>query len=241
MPSGTVTFQDGSTTLGTGTLNGSGVATYATSSLAAGQHSMTAAYNGDSNNAASTSIILTQTVNAADFGLSSSPSSATVAAGQSSIFMLSVTSQGAFTAPINFSCSGLPALASCGFSPATVTPSSGAVTTTLTIATAARMALLVPHAVGHRAGPLYVSCLALMAMLLAPVAPARPKRGKLGSYILVVLMAGLCLLQGACGGASINNNVPGAVGGTPAGLHTVKVIGTAGSTQHSTTLTLTVQ
>ncbi|MFY9701882.1 MAG: Ig-like domain-containing protein, partial [Terriglobales bacterium] len=41
-PTGTVTFYDGATALGTGTLNGSGIATYTTSSLAVGQHSMTA-------------------------------------------------------------------------------------------------------------------------------------------------------------------------------------------------------
>ena len=56
-------FMDGSTTLGTGTLNGFGVATYTTSSLAVGQHSITAVYGGDANNAGSTSAVLTQTVN----------------------------------------------------------------------------------------------------------------------------------------------------------------------------------
>ncbi len=48
-PTGTVTFKDGSTTLGTGTLNGSGVATFATSSLSAGTHPITATYGGDGN------------------------------------------------------------------------------------------------------------------------------------------------------------------------------------------------
>jgi hypothetical protein len=53
---------DGSTVLGTGTVNGARIATYATSSLAAGTHSITAAYGGDSNNLASTSGVLTQIV-----------------------------------------------------------------------------------------------------------------------------------------------------------------------------------
>jgi hypothetical protein len=62
-PTGTVTFKDGSTTLGTGTLNSSGSATLTTSSLAVGPHSITAAYGGDTNFITSTSPAITQTVN----------------------------------------------------------------------------------------------------------------------------------------------------------------------------------
>jgi hypothetical protein len=48
-PSGTVTFFDGAIALGTATLNSSGVATYATTALAAGPHSISATYNSDTN------------------------------------------------------------------------------------------------------------------------------------------------------------------------------------------------
>jgi len=58
---GTVTFFDGSTSLGTGTLS-SGVATFSTSALALGSHSITASYAGDSNYAGSASSVLTQNV-----------------------------------------------------------------------------------------------------------------------------------------------------------------------------------
>ncbi len=58
----TITFMDGATTLGTGTLS-SGVATLSTSSLAAGSHSLTAAYAGDTNFLASTSPAVNYTVN----------------------------------------------------------------------------------------------------------------------------------------------------------------------------------
>lgn len=64
-PTGTVTFKDGSTTLGTGTLNSSGVATFTTSALTGGTHSITAVYGGDSNFQPATSTALTQTVNVA--------------------------------------------------------------------------------------------------------------------------------------------------------------------------------
>ena len=59
---GTVSFKSGSTTLGTVTLSG-GTASYTTSTLTAGTKSITAVYNGDANDAASTSAVLSQIVN----------------------------------------------------------------------------------------------------------------------------------------------------------------------------------
>jgi len=64
-PTGTVTFMDGAATLGTGTLNGGGTATFGTSSLALGAHSITAVYGGDASFQGSTSTALAQTVNQA--------------------------------------------------------------------------------------------------------------------------------------------------------------------------------
>jgi hypothetical protein len=61
-PTGTVTFKDGASALGTGTL-AAGVASFATSSLAVGGHSITAVYNGDTNFGGSTSAALSQAVN----------------------------------------------------------------------------------------------------------------------------------------------------------------------------------
>ncbi len=62
---GTVTFKDGTTTLGTGTVSG-GVATFTTSGLSVGSHSITAEYGGDASYATSTSSPLTQFVNRAN-------------------------------------------------------------------------------------------------------------------------------------------------------------------------------
>jgi Bacterial Ig-like domain (group 3) len=93
-PTGTVTFKDGAATLGTGTLNGSGQATLSTSSLAAGSHSITAVYGGDSNFTTSTSPVLTQVVgqNAASVALTSSVNPSTL--GQAVTFTATVTSSG---------------------------------------------------------------------------------------------------------------------------------------------------
>ncbi len=68
-PTGTVTFLDGTTQLGTGNLSGgSAQFTTAGAALIASAHSITARYAGDANFAGSTSAVLTQTVNAAAGG-----------------------------------------------------------------------------------------------------------------------------------------------------------------------------
>jgi hypothetical protein len=61
-PTGTVTFFDGGTQIGTATLSG-GTASFTTSSLAVGRHAITARYSGDINNTPSTSAALIQNVN----------------------------------------------------------------------------------------------------------------------------------------------------------------------------------
>ena len=61
-PTGTVTFKDGATILGTATLSG-GVAAFSTSSLTLGNHNITASYAGGPGFAASVSAILIQSVN----------------------------------------------------------------------------------------------------------------------------------------------------------------------------------
>ncbi len=59
---GNVAFYDGATLLGSSPLSG-GTATFTTSALSVGAHSITAVYGGDANYTASTSAAITQTVN----------------------------------------------------------------------------------------------------------------------------------------------------------------------------------
>jgi len=81
---GTVTFIDGSTTLGPATISG-GVATYGTSALSAGSHSITAAYGGDSNDSGSTSSVFSQTVQSSSGFVATSGQMATSRYGQTAI------------------------------------------------------------------------------------------------------------------------------------------------------------
>ncbi len=71
MPTGTVVFYDGSTTIGSATL-ASGSGAIGLSSLAVGSHSITAAYQGSSAFAPSTSTVLTQVVNCSPCSTSTS-------------------------------------------------------------------------------------------------------------------------------------------------------------------------
>ena len=64
-PTGSVTFADGATVLGSSTLDANGRAAISTSSLSVGTHSITASYNGDSTYGGSSSAAVSQTVNTA--------------------------------------------------------------------------------------------------------------------------------------------------------------------------------
>ena len=90
-PTGNVSFKDGVTTIGTVVLNSSGVASLATSTLAAGSHSITAQYAGDANFNGTTSAALSQTVNAANTSTSLTSSLSPTVFGQAVTFAATVT------------------------------------------------------------------------------------------------------------------------------------------------------
>src|SRR6185503_17847710 len=96
------TFLDGATTLGTGTLNGSGVATFSTAALTVATHNLTANYGGNATYATSSGTD-TQTVNKAvsSTTLVSSPDPSVF--GQSVTLTATVTgSQGTPTGSVQF-------------------------------------------------------------------------------------------------------------------------------------------
>jgi Bacterial Ig-like domain (group 3)/Beta-propeller repeat len=99
VPTGTVIFKDGTTSLGSMTLNGTGIAVFSTSSLSVGAHSITAAYGGDAANGGSASSAASVTVSAAaapTVTISVAPMSITV--GQSAKLTWSSTNATACTA-----------------------------------------------------------------------------------------------------------------------------------------------
>ena len=81
---GTVTFYDSSTSIGSGTLSG-GVVSLTTSSLVVGAHSITAVYGGDTNYVGSTSSVLTQNIKTLS-SISLSPTNVSVPIGATQQF-----------------------------------------------------------------------------------------------------------------------------------------------------------
>ncbi len=144
---GTVTFFDGTVMLGTSTLNGSGVAQFSTSTLSVGTHSITAAFQANTNfttSSASVPQIITQATGA--FTVSATPPAPFIKGAGTTTFQVTVTATGAFAGPVALTCSGLPSDATCAFANPTVTlTAGGSITTAMTVTTTAADAkLLIP-------------------------------------------------------------------------------------------------
>ena len=90
-PTGTVTFEDDGGSLGTGTLNGTGLASFTTSALTAAVHSLTAVYSGDTNLTRSTSLSLNQTIIQASTSTTLTTSASAAVLGQTLTFTATVT------------------------------------------------------------------------------------------------------------------------------------------------------
>jgi polygalacturonase/sugar lactone lactonase YvrE len=244
LPTGSVTFLNGSTTLGTGTLNGSAQATLSVSTLEVGAAPITAQYAGDMNYAGSTSSVLTQTVSApASYTVTFNPTSLTVSSGQSGTVALTVTPVGGFNQPVTFSCAGLPQFSTCTFNPATVTPTGGAAASTmLTIATNVNVASNDNKNDGRTGtrGIWYAGLIMGLGFLIT----LRKKRDltamsrRLALLIFMLLTATAALQLTGCGssgGSSPSSTM------TPTGTSTITVTTTSGSQVQTGSFTLIVQ
>ncbi|MFZ0279645.1 MAG: Ig-like domain repeat protein, partial [Candidatus Sulfotelmatobacter sp.] len=130
-PTGSVSFYDGTTLLGTGTL-AAGVATYTTLNLPVGALSITAVYSGDGNFLTLTSAGLTETVMTA-YTVTAPTTAVPVAPGGAATIDITVPPLGgAFDGVVTLSATGLPPGATATFNPPTVTPGSSGAPTVLT-------------------------------------------------------------------------------------------------------------
>lgn len=236
---GTVTFYDGTTPLGTGTLT-SGSATFSTSSLSVGMHSITATFGGDTLYLSSTSSPLQEVVAAPGITFAANPTTLTVAKGLSGTVVITATPAGGYTGMVTFACGTLPADASCSFAPTTLnftSASSAAQTSTLTFSTKATASAALTNGPGRSIGPTIFAALLLIPFRFRKRLRKVSARPRFGAEMLLVLFvltatAGLITISG-CGSSG-----PAA---TPAGTYTVPVTITAGSSTSTVSLTIVVQ
>ena len=159
-PTGTVTFLNGSTSLGTGTIaaatDGSGnyVATFTATSVPTNAATITAQYSGDVHYAAATTTIAFQQLTPS-YTVSAKPASLTVKQGSSGSVTFTVTPQNGFNQAVSFLCDNatLPKGVTCSFSPASVTPNgTAAVTSTLTVQTTGTAIVALDRRTTHGSG-----------------------------------------------------------------------------------------
>jgi hypothetical protein len=164
-----------------------------------------------------------------DFTVAATPSSATVAAGESTQFHVTVgTSGGPYNKAVTLSVSGLPGGATASFSPASVTPGSGTADSVLTIQTGATTAA--QHGL-KSLWPLGPPALALLFF----AAPRRLRRqwSRRTQIVLVALAAvGAAAAVTGCGGGFALPRI--------SVTSTITITATNGSDVHTTTVQLTV-
>jgi hypothetical protein len=218
-----VTFYDGSTQLGTGTV-ASGSATYSSTTLTAGNHSMTAVYSGDSSYGPATSGAVSETI--LDFKLAQTGS---VTAGRVTTYYLTVTPLGGTTFPeaVTFSVSGLPLGTTGVFTPATVPANSAATPAVLQVAS--------PNLTGMHTSrkPFGGGALPLaLGLVLLPFARRMRRTAFRWNRVVVLALisAGLAVGLMGCNGVTL----------TPQSS-TITITAAAGSLSHSVTASLTVQ
>jgi hypothetical protein len=203
-PTGTVTFLNGSSVIGTATLAASGsitsVATFTTSTLPVGTDQITASYGSTLNFQASTSSPFAETITpqlSPSFTLNVAPKALDIGVGYTGALNVTIVSNGGFSAPVNLSCGPLPNEARCTF----VNPvMNGAGATTLFVATSAPHDCnnSQPYFLGSNGGGFGLRSLALPAMagLFAFCVPGR--RRWMRGLLMLAIAAGAMQVSG-CG------------------------------------------
>jgi subtilase family serine protease len=238
-PTGTVTFSDGTTPLGAGALNTSGVATLATSAPAVGAHLITATYTGDANYAASTSSAVGQTVNVAGFApVLTAP---TVAAGQSVPINLTIYAASGSNLTFTLSCAATPLKSSCVFNPSSVIPGPPPNGTVIQLTFGTASSNLPARPPDRSPWPwgtlgIFAALAALFAAGMIQLQYTPRRRLAFGSCLAVIALAAVLI---GCGGGSASST--SMYTGTPKGTATFTVMGTSGATTISTQVSVTVQ
>jgi sugar lactone lactonase YvrE len=179
-----------------------------------------------------------------DFGITAAPASASVAAGNTATYTItlaSLSSSNPFNGVVTLSVAGLPAGATAMFAPTAVTPGATSANTTLSIVAPQSIASLNESRPDpHRA--LGVVSLATLLFGFVGMGKGRPAFRRLLTVSFVLATGGLVAggLTG-CGSGGYALPPPSSTATPPSlSTYTITVTGTSGSTHHSTTVSLTV-
>ncbi|MBB5058195.1 hypothetical protein HDF16_002909 [Granulicella aggregans] len=222
--SGNVVFADQGGVLGS-TAIVAGTATFTTSSLSIGTHSITASYVGGAEYAGAVSAAVAEVIQSYDFSVSVTPNTVTIPSGDYAVMSVSVSPIGGYKGTVTLSCSGVPVNAQCVFQPgATVSLAAGAVGEKMVFDTSQLFESGTQvGTIAGRSGP-------VLAMMFFPVLALLGRRKwKLLSLIAVV---GLFGLQGCSG------KLPGS---TPPGSYPVTVTASDGASGLSHSVGMTVR
>jgi uncharacterized repeat protein (TIGR01451 family) len=180
-----------------------------------------------------------QTVVNADFTVAVAPATATVKAGSSAVFTLTIAAGGGpFSNDISLACSGLPQLSQCNFSPSVVnlgTDASASTNATVSVMTTASIGTLKPL---HEIHSLYALWFSIFSLVLIWTSAGRKKKRVSLIWLAGTFLLPLLALQVACGGGGQNQITRP---GTPTGSFTITITASSAGTAHSVTANLTVQ
>ena len=218
------------------------VATFSTSTLGTGPHTVTATYSGSlPNYAISASAAITETI----AGFAVAGSAVTIAKpGGSAPSTITVTPSGGFTGTVSLTCAPPGSEITCSFGSTTSVSltTAASVTATLTVSTTAAHAKSTTSADARpnrsgRLGWFTASGGAFFAGIFAIGVPSRRRRwmALFGLLLCVMLAVGVGCGGGSSGGTTITDP------GTAVGGYTVTVTGTSGGISQTGNVTVTVQ
>ena len=223
----------------TGTLIGqSGFANYTDTGLANGSYNLKATYNGDQDFLPTSSPTVEIKVQP-NFEFYAGETEVDIAkAGDSGTLDFTIIPDDGFKGTINLSsasCTGLPAGASCSFSPSSITGGGNPILTITT--SAAASGTLLRHDQQRWAWWMASSGIGLPGFFLIG---ARRKRRTLSMLSSVAVFALLVLIAGCGGGGGGSASTAPSGPPTPSGSYTVTVRANSGSLSHKVTFTLNV-
>ena len=244
-PTGTVTFLEGTTVLGTVALNTNSTvvalaksanAAYATNSLTTGSHQIVAVYSGDASFASSTSAPVTYIVQ--DFtNTLNGTASQNLFPGDKTSYTFDLTPLGAttFLSDLNLTVTGLPPGSTYTFTPATIAAGSATTSVVLNVVTSSSLSaqnrLPGNDSKSHSGLPIAMGILGLFGLGAVRKYGRRMPRTLM---LLLLLLGSLLPIAGLSGCAG------GYFTLTPT-TYSVNVTGIEGSIQHTATATLVVQ